>query len=40
MFVVSKDGVPSHARVVHLDYRGRDHAGNGDVLTEFDTAMR
>jgi Domain of unknown function (DUF1929) len=40
MFVVSKDGVPSHARVVHLDYRGRDHANNVDVLTEFDTAMR
>jgi hypothetical protein len=40
MFVVSKDGVPSHARVVHLDYRGRDHASNVDVVTEFDTAMR
>jgi Domain of unknown function (DUF1929) len=40
MFVVSKDGVPSHARVVHLDYRGRDHATNVDVVTEFDTAMR
>jgi hypothetical protein len=40
MFVVSDEGVPSHARVVHLDYRGRDHAGNADAVTGLDTAMR
>jgi Domain of unknown function (DUF1929) len=40
LFVVSKDGVPSHARVVHLDDRGRDHASNVDAVTEFDTARR
>jgi hypothetical protein len=27
LFVVSKDGVPSHARVVHLDHGGHDRAG-------------
>ena len=40
LFVVSKDGVPGHARIVHLDDRGRDHAGNVEVDPEFDTAMR
>jgi hypothetical protein len=40
LFVVSDEGVPSHARVVHLDYRGRDHAGNAEVDLEFGTAMR
>jgi hypothetical protein len=40
MFVVSDEGVPSHARMVHLDYRGRDHAGNIDAVTGLDTAMR
>jgi Galactose oxidase-like, Early set domain len=40
LFVVSEEGVPSHARVVHLDYRGRDHAGNLEVDAEFNTAMQ
>jgi hypothetical protein len=39
LFVVSKDGVPSHARVVHLDYRGQDRAAN-DVDREVDVTMR
>ena len=31
LFVVSKDGVPGHARVVHLDYGTHDHAAKGDA---------
>jgi galactose oxidase-like protein len=31
LFVVSEEGVPSHARVVHLDYRGPDRAGKVDA---------
>lgn len=39
LFVVSKDGVPSHARVVHLDYRASERAANADVDREVDVTM-
>ena len=39
MFVVSKDGVPSHARVVHLDYRASERAADADVDREVDVTM-
>jgi hypothetical protein len=41
LFVVSKDGVPSHARVVHLDDRGPGHAANDvEADREVDVTMR
>ena len=44
LFVVSKDGVPSHARVVHLDHGGHDHGGRDhaakDADREADVTMR
>jgi hypothetical protein len=40
LFVVSKDGVPSHARIVHLDYGARDRAADVDVDREVDVTMR
>jgi hypothetical protein len=40
LFVVSKDGVPSHARVLHLDYPTHDHADKADLDREVDVTMR
>jgi Galactose oxidase-like, Early set domain len=40
LFVVSKDGVPGHARVVHLDYPTHDHADKADLDREVDVTMR
>jgi hypothetical protein len=41
LFVVSKDGVPSHARVVHLDYGGHGSAASDmDAHGAADVAMR
>jgi hypothetical protein len=39
LFLVSKDGVPGHARVVHLDYGEHDRAAAG-VDREVDVTMR
>ena len=41
LFVVSEDGVPSHARIVHLDDRGQSHADDDlEVDREIDVTMR
>jgi Domain of unknown function (DUF1929) len=41
LFVVSQDGVPSHARIVHLDYGGYDRAATEvDAPGGTDVAMR
>ena len=40
LFVVSRAGVPSHARVVHLDYGAKGHTASADLHHEVDVTMR